>query len=169
MVDGEEIQVAAIDATFKFCPRYFKQVLCIHLIKNTDGRSHAFPIAICAMTRKTALLYNRVFRTVKELSPSFQPSQVMSDFEAGLRNGFASEYNDASIKGSWFLYKQAITKKTKTVFTLEQRMNADLKDWLLSILSVPLLPADRMHEAFDNLLVQHVPGVDTTRFKRYIR
>ena len=48
-------------------------------------------------------------------------------------------------------------------------MNADLKDWLLSILSVSLLPADRMHEAFDNLLVQHVPGVDTTRFKRYIR
>ena len=169
MLHDCNFQLGAVDATFKFCPRFFYQVLCVHIVCNNDGRSHAFPIVICAMTKKTEIFYVEVFRVIKDLFPAFVPNVIMADFEAALRNAVALTYTNADLKGCWFHYKQAVLRKIQQHFVMADRSRDEIKDWFHSILSVPLLPANKIGEAFDILLNKEFDGVDTDRFKRYVR
>ena len=161
--------VASVDGTFKVTPRHFKQVLCIHLLRHDDGRSHAFPLIICCMTNKTEELYRQVFAQVRNTLPWFQPESIMMDFERGLRNAARETFLHISLKGCWFHYKRALVKKIKKLFSLHQRRDKQLKSWFLSLMAIPLLPPTKITEAFNCLLEYDFQDIDTSPFKRYIR
>lgn len=169
ILDVESNHIASVDATFKFCPRFFQQVLCIHLIKNDDGRSHAVPIVICAMTRKTEIFYKELFSVLKSLFPTFLPEVIMVDFETALRNAIAFTYRNAVMKGCWFHYKKAVIRKISKQFTIADRVNKELKEWLSSILAVPLLPQNKILDGFDHLLNISINGINTTAFVAYVK
>ena len=50
MVDGH--YNCAIDGTFKVAPRYFKQVLVVHILKTVNGKTHPFPLFIAILLPK---------------------------------------------------------------------------------------------------------------------
>ena len=81
---------------------------CLHLIKHDDGRSHAFQVVICPMTRKNEVFYTEVFNVIKELILLFDPNSIMADFELTQKNALATSYPNTLMKGCWFHYNQTI-------------------------------------------------------------
>ena len=109
---------AAIDRTFRTALRHFKQVLCLHVLKSDNGKSHV------GLTRKTETLYKAVLQKIKELVPEFNPVMIMADFEASLRDALKDTFPQCVIKGCWFHYTQAVNRKAKKLgFTVEMTVD----------------------------------------------
>ena len=68
-----------LDATFRVVPRLFYQLFSI-LVPHGDI---LFTSVFVLMTKKTTELYVKVFRRILNISPTFSPQHVMSDYEDG--------------------------------------------------------------------------------------
>ena len=131
---------APIGGTFKIAPRFFQQVVIIHLLKTGNGKSHPFPLVIALLTRKTQPLYKAVLETV----PEFNPEIMMADFETSLRNELRETFPQCTINGCWFRYTQAVIRKIRKLgFTAQMTTNVEFKNWINSVLVVPLLHCGR--------------------------
>lgn len=160
-------QSLAIDGTFKVSPNHFKQLLCIHLLMTQEGRTHAFPIALCCLNNKSESLYRQVFIRLAVLIPALKPTSIMSDFERALRNAIIEVFPNVTLHGCWFHYTQAIMKNTRKHLPIAVRNEEHIKSWVMSVMSIPLLPATNIHGAFDYLLGV-INDVRLDRLKNYI-
>ena len=140
-------QSLAIDGTFKVSPNHIKQFLCIHLLITQEGRTHAFPIALCCLNNKSESLYRQVFIRLAVLIPALKPTSIMSDFERALRNAIMEVFPNVTLHGCWFHYTQAIMKNTRKHLPIAVRNEGHIKSWVMSVMPIPLLPATNIHGA----------------------
>lgn len=92
----------------------------------------------------------------------------MTDFESSLRNAWREIFFQCIFKESWFHYTQAVLKNVRSLGLWgEMNENADFKDWVSSIMVVPLLQSGKINDAFE-ILMTKVLGEMTNRFKEYL-
>lgn len=60
----------------------------------------------CLMENRSQELYLEVSERVKQLAPTSQPTQILSDFERALQNGIGTAWREAEIKRCYFHYCQ---------------------------------------------------------------
>lgn len=60
------------------------------------------------MRRRTTEAYIQVLRKIKTLSPRFNPSEIMTDFEAAEQRALASVFPSATLHGCLFHYAKVI-------------------------------------------------------------
>lgn len=91
-----------MDGTFKTTPRLgnafddrASQVLTI------SADYHGSPVVIFTVVMQTRKmpLYKKVFSHIQNNYPTFQPIQMMADFEKSMRNGFKAIYKDSRLYG----------------------------------------------------------------------
>ena len=136
------------DATFKVVPSIYYQLFTIFV----PVADVSFPVFFALMSRKTRAMYVAVFEQVKVLAPNFTPQSVMADFEEASVSGFQHVFGPLNVSGCWFHFAQAIVKRVnKLGLKAEYPRNADVKDTVHCLLGLPLLPANEIVSAVDDV------------------
>lgn len=104
------------------------------------------------MTNKSANCYKEVFKYIETKLFKLEPVEIMTDFEAGLRNAIRTVYPKTTIRGCWFHYCSAIHKKCLQLglhSLLET--NPDAKLIRKEIMSLPLLPPPDIENGYKHI------------------
>lgn len=111
------------------------------------------------MSRKTQALYAAVFQKAKELTPNFNPSFAMSDFEDASTAAFRLVFGEVDTFGCWFHHAQSIIKKVNKMGLKQAYLqNAEVKYDVRCLLGMPLLPASQITPAADDLRARVTDG-----------
>lgn len=105
------------------------------------------------MTRKTADCYSAVFNFIEEKLFKLQPTEMMTDFEEGMRKSIKQKWPNVVLRGCWFHFCRAILKRSiklglKRFIKRNERAKAIRK----ALMSIPLLPAENIDEGFDSIV-----------------
>lgn len=104
------------------------------------------------MTRKNAKCYKAVFDFIEKNLFELQPNKIMTDYESGMRFAIKEFWPGVSLHGCWFHFCRAIRKrcqKNNLTKLLRQKRNAQIIQ--KSMMSIPLLPAERIKEGYDSI------------------
>ncbi|XP_030745753.1 uncharacterized protein LOC115874674 [Sitophilus oryzae] len=145
-----ESQYTFIDGTFKAVPRRpgFSQILTIFAI----CMDHAFPIFHIFMERRTRPLYDAIFTYLSGTFDGFRNKTIITDYESALVASLRALYPDASLKGCFFHFCQALLRQAKTLGVLRQiRGHINGRKLLRKYYALALLPVAMVEEAFNSL------------------
>lgn len=143
------------DGTFKVVPGIFYQLVTLFV----PCFDFASPVLFALMSRKTQALYAAVFQKAKELTPNFNPSFAMSDFEDASTAAFRLVFGEVDTFGCWFHYAQSIIKKVNKIGLKQAYLqNAEVKYDVRCLLGMPLLPASQITPAADDLRARVTDG-----------
>lgn len=165
----------AQDGTFFVVPMKdkFYQLYILFFTKD----SYFFPGACILLTGKKREIYDAMWDSLLTLIPGFSPINGIADFEIAARSSAHSRLERLKIVGCWFHYAQAVFKNLIKLglSKLYAIRGSAFRTWAKKIMAIPLLRADFIHQAFDDLLEEAVPMPSRTdarnflRFKQYIR
>jgi len=150
-------QHVLVDGTFKTVPALYYQLLTI-MVRQGEN---CFPGCFVLMTNKNQKLYEEVFGAIKVVAPHFNPSSIMTDYEGALRNSLAAAFATSNLSGCWFHYTQAIYRKVQQLGLSEAISEESANFVIKKIMSLPLLPANKIMEGFEEIMMQaDSTGVD---------
>ena len=98
-----------MDGTFKVVPKHFYQLYSIH----GSVKRNITPLAYMLMSRKSEANYKRVYNTVVSLTPLFNPSLFLIDFELGAMKVINSCWSRSSVPGCVFHLTQNIYRQVQ--------------------------------------------------------
>lgn len=97
------------------------------------------------MSRKTADAYIALFNYIQKNIIDLEPTEIISDFEGGLRKAVNTVFPRTRLRGCWFHFKMAITKKCKALqLSPEMEPVSKLKE-------LPLLPENLFLEGYNGI------------------
>lgn len=100
------------------------------------------------MSKRTTEAYTAVFKYIENVF-NLQPTRIITDFEAAMRNSINVCYSGTKLDGCWFHYIRAIKKKIRQLgLTSVFKSSSESRRIYNEILSLPLLPADQFHEGY---------------------
>lgn len=101
------------------------------------------------MTKKTTECYTAVFQYIESNVFHMEPSEIMTDFEAGMRKSIRHVYPDTILRGCCFHYCQALRNKIQKL-GLRPLLKSCPEARLIfkEIMSLPLLPADKVLQGY---------------------
>lgn len=106
------------------------------------------------MTRKTTECYAAVLEFIENRVFQLKPSEIITDFEEGMRIAIRNQYPNTILRGCWFHYCAAIRKKClKLGLHSLLKSNDDAKIIKKELMSIPLLPIESIEEGY--LLVRN--------------
>lgn len=160
------------DGTFRTSPRNFLQLLFLFF----EYRDVIFPFGVVWMSNKSGVLYNAAFSTLGEhLPPNCRPQHIVCDYEAALRNGLNMIFPEVVPDRCYFHWAQAVYKNISSRgLTVAFRSNRRFKRWCLMTMALPLLPSDKIPEAWSSLQQEQVASLSAyekrqwEELKRYI-
>ena len=101
------------------------------------------------MENKRKESYKEIFKYFKnELNLHF--NEAMLDFELGLKNALKEVFQDIKLMSCWFHFAQAVTRKLQHM-PASIRFRYDIKELIAKLLSLPLLPASKIYEAYQTI------------------
>lgn len=112
-----------------------------------------FPIFYVLMTSKSTKAYQSVFQYIENNVFHLEPSQFLTDFEAGLRKALKLCFPSAIILGCWFHYCSAIRRKVLSLGLY--KLIADNRNALSiykKMMCLPLLPPESILEGYETIL-----------------
>ncbi|XP_031628164.1 uncharacterized protein LOC116343963 [Contarinia nasturtii] len=116
-------------------------LLIVHAVKNY----YHIPILYAISAIKTQAIYAVIFAYIREnLSAYITPNTIMSDFDPETQLALAYTFPDASIKGFWFYYTDAILKYMKCIRLHWDKSRSNTSSCLRMLMVLPLLPAEYM-------------------------
>ncbi len=164
----QESQKFEFDGTFYVCPAIFAQIFTLF----AEKEGHSFPCLVVLMTNRRQEAYTRLLDKLTEMIPDFQPTEAMADFETASRNAVLAKWPAVVLRGCFFHFSQAVMRQLKKIgLTKMYKQNVNFRRWAKSIMCLPLLPADKIQEAFVSLesviFADEVEKVNA--FKAYVR
>lgn len=119
------------------------------------------------MESKCVPSYEQVFNYIENHLIKLSPQLIHSDYEASLVRALRNVYPRAKITGCWFHYCQALRKhfrygKQNEMFR-NLMNNSELYNLYKKLLSLPLLPAERISEGFE-IIKEEIFKKDFSRF-----
>lgn len=104
------------------------------------------------MTKKSIECYDAVFDCIRNELFKLQPTEFITDFEAGMRQSIRKNFPEATLRGCWFHYKRAVRQKCSKLgidsFFKSNRNALKIKRKLLNL---PLLPAQHIPNAYSHI------------------
>ena len=114
-----------VDGTFHVTPSIFYQLFTIHIVKHNQS----FPLVYALLPNKQCQTYSRAFLLLKDaalsLGITLDPDMLMSDFELALIQATALNFPNASHKGCYYHFKQAIWRKVQSLGLVEEYKSSD--------------------------------------------
>ncbi len=135
-----------VDGTFRSAPKTFYQVVHFFL----ESNDVVFCFASVWLTGKSEELYNYAFHALKALLPrDCKPTLLMSDYEKGLQNALQGMFPDAHLSGCVFHFCQSVYKNLMKIGLCKTyKANRKFQSWVHMIFCLPLLPIDKIAEAW---------------------
>ena len=109
---------------------------------------------VCFLTeKKDCNLYKKLFTTLKNVAEQmdlvFNPKIVVTHFEQAAMNAYKIDWPDAELKCWFFHFNQAILLwDFRNGFKLHYTIQTKFNTWLKMILSLPVIPVDRLMDAW---------------------
>lgn len=102
------------------------------------------------MTRKTAKCYTAVFDFIETHLFKLQPNEIITDFENGMRLAIKQCWPDVTLRGCWFHFCRAITKRCKK-HNLNKLLSTNGNSRIIqkSMMSLSLLPSTEIKNGYN--------------------
>lgn len=101
------------------------------------------------MSNRSTECYTAVFHYINTVY-DLNPSEVITDFEGGLRKAISIVYPNCLIRGCWFHYSQAIRKKVRSCNLLKTiKSDSEANRVYHMIMCLPLLPSENFLDGFN--------------------
>lgn len=102
-------------------------------------------------TRKSAVSYKAIFKYIDRIF-ALQPAEIITDFETGLRKAINETFPNVKLRGCWFHYCAAITKKCHE-FGMRTLLfsNPTARFFKRQIMDLPLLPSSDIIQAYRHI------------------
>ena len=114
-----------VDWTFRVTPSISYQLFTIHIVKHNQS----FPLVYALLPNKQRQTYSHVFLLLKDaalsLGITLNPDTLMSDFELALIQATVLNFPNASQKGCYYHFKQAIWRKVQSLGLVEEYKSSD--------------------------------------------
>ncbi len=122
------------------------------------------------MTNKTSALYDAAFASLSvHLPPGCHPEHLMCDYEHSLRNSLTSVFPGVEPDRCYFHWAQAVFKKINNKgLTIPFRTNRRFKRWCLMAMALPLLPPDKIMEAWASLRQDPVASLASYERRQWV-
>lgn len=105
------------------------------------------------MTSKTASAYSAIFNYIREnLAAYVTPTVIMSNFDVDIQSALAYTFPEATVKGYWYEYTNALIAHMKSVGMYGDKCRDHMASCVRMLLVLPLLPAEYL-----------APGVNAIR------
>lgn len=109
------------DGTFNVVPKPFTQLYTIHSDIGSDADStKVVPCIFALLPNKCTETYIRLFQSIKDEIPNFQPIEIKMDYETAAINAVREIHPSTKISRCFCHYSQAIFKKGESLNILEQ-------------------------------------------------
>ena len=152
------------DGTFKVFPQLFYQIYSDHAVYN----EHTVPLVFMLLTCKSAAVYEKAFRALKELNPDLSPKRVITDFELAAINSFRKIFPRTEVKGCFFHFAQAIWRKIQDLGLAGlYKENDDIRKVVKCLVALALIPSEYVHLAFCKILETLPPDTPLMPFLEY--
>ena len=112
------------------------------------------------MTCREEHLYTLVFEKIKSLfnQRNINLTQIMCDYELGLRNSARVSFENVSVLGCYFHFSQAVLKKVSSLgFSGIYRSNEGIRNCVRKLLVLPLLSPQNIYEGL-RIITNDGPG-----------
>lgn len=103
------------------------------------------------MSRKTPECYLAVFNYIQKHVFKMKPVEVMTDYEDGLRLAIRKCWAKVVIRGCWFHMARAVQRRYMKL-RLNKIKNKNAAVIRRMLMSLPLLPVDRIDEGFHDIV-----------------
>ncbi|KAL8597954.1 hypothetical protein ACOMHN_063850 [Nucella lapillus] len=150
----QRCQLLFIDATFRCCPRPYKQMFTI--LGQFQG--HVVPLVYALMTRRGIGQYRQVFQCVKtavreRTHHHWRPAHIVCDFERELWTSIETELPRARLQGCYFHFTQILFRKVQELgLAVGYRRNNRLQRFIRKVLAICYIPTPVMMMTFNRLL-----------------
>ncbi|XP_039309456.1 uncharacterized protein LOC120358649 isoform X1 [Solenopsis invicta] len=132
-----------VDGTFSIVPRIPRmiQLYTVHIRYKNTGIAVVF--VLCET--QTFALYQAIWEKIIEIAPDLKKNVkfIMGDYERATNNALYKCFPEASLKGCWFHYNQAVLRKWRQL----DLTNAPRK-LIMIVMSVPLISATLFEQCF---------------------
>ena len=150
------------DGTFFTCPLLFQQVFIIMF----EQGGHFFPGFVVPMTGASFNHYFPVFSKIKEMCNDKNFELSMGDFELASANAVKKCFHGINCKHCFFHFTQCIFRNLKSKGLAKKYRTREFRKWARKVMCLPLLPAEEIQGAWDEL---RRTGVNFPTFKRHDR
>lgn len=158
-----EINGVSFDGTFFTCPRLFHQIFIIF----ANFRGKHFPIIFTLMQSRTKVHYCALIDKIVSLVPTFNPMNLMSDFEQASIMAFQEKFPGIQASGCLFHFKQANMKKLASLgLKVKYQSDSHFKQYIDLLLSIPHLPANLIPSTASSILSVEFPELGA-KFEEY--
>lgn len=104
------------------------------------------------MTRKSYTCYEAVFKFIENNVFKLEPNEIITDFEGGLRKAINFWYPNTTLRGCWYHYCCAVTRKiAKLGLNSLIISNPDANLISKQLLNLPLLSKNKFKEGFRHI------------------
>jgi hypothetical protein len=136
------------DGTYKVCPAPWKQLYTIAV----EHRDHHVPVLFILSAQQSANSYRRIFESVMEICPTFQPTSWMADYELAAWRAVRPVWG-IQCSGCLFHHSQAVYRHAHDVCGLGPvyRANEEIRRVVGSLSALSLVPVERVEEYFELL------------------
>ena len=128
------------DGTFSVCP---------HLLFIIHSFSHGKQfLLVYFLLNKTQETYNMAFLLLKENCQNYRitldPSEVKTDFELALLQSIRISFPNASFRGCYYHFSQAIWRKVQSIGLQQeyQTQGSEVKKFFRRVIALPFVPGD---------------------------
>ncbi|KAJ6649440.1 hypothetical protein Bhyg_04675 [Pseudolycoriella hygida] len=122
-----------------------------HLLTvNSVQDSTNIPLIYAIMTSKSQSDFAAVFAYIREsLGDYVSPNVIMANFDINMQQALTFTFPEATIKGFWFNYTDAVLKEIKDLGMLSETARGHSSSCLRMLLVLPLLPADYIRSGLE--------------------
>lgn len=101
------------------------------------------------MSKRTEICYKAVFEFIEKNVFKLEPAEIITDFEAALRNAIIKCYPDIRLRGCWYHICAALRKKLMKI-GLHKLLKFDQYAHFIkkALMCLPLLPAENFEEGY---------------------
>lgn len=102
------------------------------------------------MTKKTREAYTHAFQFIESNIFHFKAAVLHTDYETALRKAVEIAFPNASVKGCWFHYCQALRRNSVKIpnFCKLIKSSEEYIKWYRTFLSLPLVSPEHIEEMF---------------------
>ncbi|XP_071173818.1 uncharacterized protein [Mytilus edulis] len=149
-----------MDGTYKYCPKFFKQLYTIH----GYNKGNYVPLVFCLLPGKSEEIYVNCFSSIVKLCSdqghTLQPKAVHVDFEERVMKVMKDFFPSIEIKCCRFHLGQAWWRKIQKVGLSQQykELDSDISKWLKGIFGIAFLAPDEVADCFVEDFMAVVPN-----------
>lgn len=139
-----------MDGTFKSCSKQFGQLYTIHAdYGSSETETNVHPVVFGLLPNKMKASYVKLFRSILEAVPEWNPRIIHIDFEMSAISAIREVLPLCEIYGCYFHFRQCLWRKVQEIgLVMEYKDNAEVRLTIQMCAAVAFLKTEDVHDGW---------------------